>query len=192
MNDLPPNLSPYSLASQTIENHPFFFSGATPLSNFHQHKFTLDGIDYDNSEMYIQAMKARMFGDNHTLNRILSAKTTGEMKALGTKVKKFNPEVWAQFVTDIAINCLHAKFTQNKKKSPNNKLWGIGISMFDPMIMTKQSLWGENVQVKALMQVRKTIKEASSSQNTTSNISKQKSCSQVVNGQPNTPPYNSN
>ncbi len=115
LNDLPPNLSPDSLASKTIDNHTFFFSGATLLSNFHQSKFTIDGIDYDNSEMYIQAMKARMFGDNHTLNRILSAKSPGEMKALGTKVNKFNPEVWAKSVMDIAINCLHAKFTQNKK-----------------------------------------------------------------------------
>ncbi len=72
--------------------------------------------------------------------------------------------------------------------SPNNKLWGIGISIFDPMIMTKQSLWGENVQGKALMQVRKTIREASSSQNSTSHFSKKLSCSQVVSGQPNTPP----
>ncbi len=58
------------------------------------------------------------------------------------------------------------------KASPKVKLWGIGLSMFDPMIMTKQSLWGENVQGKALMQVWKTIREASISQNTTSHISK--------------------
>ncbi len=117
----------------------------------------------------------------------MSAKSAGEMKALGTKVNKFNPEVWAKSVMDIAINCLHAKFTQNNnmancllatgdnvlvEASPNDKLWGIGIYMFDPMIITKQSLWGENVQGKALMQVRKTIREASSSQNTTSHVSK--------------------
>ncbi len=137
--------------------------------------------NYDNSEMYIQAMKARMSGDNHTLNRISSAKSPGEMKALGTKVNKFNPEVWAKSLMDIAIYYLHAKFTQNKimancllatcdnvlvEESPNDKLWGIGLSMFDPMT------WAEIVQGKALMQVWKTIREASSYQNTTYHISK--------------------
>ncbi len=30
--------------------------------------------------------------------------------------------------------------------SPNDKLWGIGLFMFDPMIMNKQSFWGKNIQ----------------------------------------------
>ncbi len=98
----------------------------------------------------------------------------GEMRALGSKVKNFNSETWAKSVKRIAECCHHAKFTQNPKMAdsllatgknvlikaaPNDKLWGIGLSMFDPMIMNKQSL----------MNIRSQIKETSISSSSSKN-----------------------
>ncbi len=55
--------------------------------------------------------------------------------------------------------------------SPSDNLWGIGVSMFDPMIMNKMAQWGDNIQGKALMEIRKSIRESS---RTTQNIVKPK------------------
>ncbi len=83
-----------------------------------------------------------------------------------------------------AIKCLQAKFTQNPsmtrcllatgktqllEASPSDILWGIGVLMFDAMIMNKMAQWGDNIQVKALMEIRKSIRVSSS---TTQNMSK--------------------
>ncbi len=77
---------------------------------------------------------------------------------------------------NIAITCHQAKFTQNAaiascllatgdtilvEASPNDKLWGIGFSMFDSNILSKKPQWGENIQGKSLMNVRKSIRDNS-------------------------------
>ncbi len=106
----------------------------------------------------------------------MASNSPGEMRALGSNVKNFNSETWAKSVKGIAACCLHVKFTQNPKMAdsllatgknvlieaaPNDKLWGIGLSMFDPMIMNKQLLWGKNIQGQSLMNIHSQIKETS-------------------------------
>ncbi len=101
--------------------------------------------------MFIQATKASMLRDDTTLKKIMSSKCTGEMKVLGAKVNNFNEVVWENSVTNVANKMHHAKFEQNPcladyllatgynelvEASPIDSLWGIGISMFDPMILT--------------------------------------------------------
>ncbi len=63
--------------------------------------------------MYIQATKARIFGNDSSLKRILSAKSPGEMKFLGSKIRNFNQETWAKAAMNIAITCHQAKFAQH-------------------------------------------------------------------------------
>ncbi len=108
-----------------------------------------------------------MFGDDPTLKQIMSSKSPGEMKALGEKVNNFNKVVWENSVTNVANKMHHTKFGQNPhladyllatgdnellEASPNkDSLWGIGILMFDPMILTKQSQLGNNIQGLSLM-----------------------------------------
>ncbi len=83
LSDLPPELSPENFALKTIISHTFFFSEATPLSNFHPSNFAIDGFTYKNGEMSIQATKARLFKDDYSLKRIMAAQSPGEAKALG-------------------------------------------------------------------------------------------------------------
>ncbi len=131
--------------------------------------------------MIIQASKAKLFKDEQTLKKIMSSKSPGEMKALGTKVHNFNQDIWVKSAMQIAIQCHNAKFAQNPclsnfllatgnntiiKASPRDNLWGIGLSRYDPMIMTKQFQWGKNIQGKSLMNVLNSIREASSNQTT--------------------------
>ncbi len=108
--------------------------------------------------MLIQATKARLFKDDHSLNRILTAQSPGEAKAIGAKVNNFIQDTWAKYAMETAIKCHLAKFTQipamascllatgeNQllEASPSDNLWGIGVLMFDPMIMNKMAHSGE-------------------------------------------------
>ncbi len=111
LHELPTDLSPEKLATKTIDKHTFFFSAATPLSNFHTITFEIDGIVYNFGEMYIQASKAKLFRDDVTLKKIMNSKTPGEMKVLGTRISNFNADCWAQAAPKIANKCYHAKFS---------------------------------------------------------------------------------
>ncbi len=81
----------------------------------------------------------------------------GQMKVIGRGIQNYNADIWAP---EIAAKYQHAKFTQNKEfqdyllathdkelieASPNDHLWGFGISMYDPLIMTKKSKWGKQI-----------------------------------------------
>ncbi len=76
LHELPTDLSPEKLATKTNDKYTFFFSLATPLSNFHPSTFEIDGIIYNFGEIYIQASKARLFGDVITLKNNHEFKTS--------------------------------------------------------------------------------------------------------------------
>ncbi len=99
-----------------------------------------------------------MFGDDESLKKVMSSNSPGEIKALGSKINNFNAVIWTQSAPKIANECHHAKFNQNPALAdnllatgenklietfPNVSLLGIGVSMYDAMIMTKQSQWGK-------------------------------------------------
>ncbi len=63
LNQLPSNLHPRQLATKEIDNHLFFFSEASPLSNYHPSKFTIDGESFSCGEEFIQTQKANFFKD---------------------------------------------------------------------------------------------------------------------------------
>ena len=60
------------------------------LSQWQKCSFEIDGVSYSSAEQYMMAEKARTFGDDETLEKILSAKLPGKIKALGREVKGFD------------------------------------------------------------------------------------------------------
>ena len=87
----------------------------------------------------MMAEKARLFGDEQILSKILTANSPGLAKALGRQVKGFIPDIWDAHCFNIVINGNFAKFSQNPKltdfilstkqrilveASPVDKIWG--------------------------------------------------------------------
>ena len=52
------------------------------LSQWQKCSFVVDGVIYSSAEQYMMAEKARTFGDDETLEKILSAKLPMKIKAL--------------------------------------------------------------------------------------------------------------
>ena len=66
LNQLPDELNIFKVTSKEDQDTIGFFGEINPLSNFHLAPFRLEGIDYISSEQFIQASKAKYFGDYET------------------------------------------------------------------------------------------------------------------------------
>lgn len=140
------------------------------LSNFYYSPFEEDGIKFETSEHYIMYKKAMLMGDMQTALYILGAREPKEAKALGRCVTPWNQGLWNDRMYGILLDALRLKFTQNKaimyallttrgqdlvEASPDDSIWGIGISVEDA---EAGAPWqGENVLGRGLMQIREEI-----------------------------------
>jgi len=136
--------------------------------------FVINGIRYPFAETWMTAEKARLFGDDKTLAKILRAKHPKGVKELGREVTPFSPAAWDRVSGRVVYDGNLAKFGQNAglkkllmatgnktivEASPDDTLWGIGMYASDPRA-TQPSKWlGENKLGKALMKVRKALKD---------------------------------
>lgn len=125
----------------TRERFTFFWSG--PFSQWYVSPFNLDGQYYNTAEQYMMAEKARMFGDDENLARILDARDPRDQKAFGRRVRGFEKERWDAEARNIVYRGSRAKFTTHRdllrellatdgttlvEASPLDTIWGIGLA----------------------------------------------------------------
>ena len=149
-------------------NNLFLFYGGE-FSNFYNSKFTLDNIEFDNSEQYFMHQKALFFNDNEIASKILKATTPAKCKYLGREIKNFSDSKWATVRYDMMLTGCRAKFTQNNRlknilintdnliiveASPTDKIWGVGLAIDDKDILHIERWKGQNLLGKVLMNLR--------------------------------------
>jgi hypothetical protein len=120
------------------------------------------------------AEKARLFGDEEMREEIMNTSDPKLMKALGRKVRNFDPEVWDKVKYSIVLNGNYYKFTQNKEMmdfllstgdkilveaSPMDAIWGIGFGKENEKAYNIASWRGQNLLGFALMEVRDEIRK---------------------------------
>jgi ribA/ribD-fused uncharacterized protein len=170
MHNLPFSLRPENVTEKVIDNHIFFFTGASRLSNFHPAPFTVDDTRFINSEQYIQAKKSSLFKSPEVTAKIMASSNPGEMKRLTKNLPNFCQKTWEENAQEIAHTAILHKFQQNKnllqylistgdkvlvEASPYDKWWGIGLDKDEKNILGKKMSWGKNVQGSILMRVRR-------------------------------------
>ena len=126
-------------------------------------------MSYCSAEQFMMAEKARTFGDDETLEKILSARLPRRIKGLGREVKGFNGKKWDSVKFEIVVRGNMAKFSQNRallsfllgtgdamlvEASPYDCIWGVGLKESDRDILDPDKWKGENLLGKALMEVR--------------------------------------
>lgn len=177
------NYSKKQLIQENGTNKYLFFWGHRPSKNgsvtascfsqWWEQSFTVDKIDYASAEHWMMAEKAKLFGDADTKELILKAKSPGEAKKLGRKVKKFDPIKWDQEKYTIVINGNFHKFQQHPEMreflvntgkrvlveaSPVDPIWGIGLAADNEAAQHPIRWKGENLLGFALMEVRDKLK----------------------------------
>jgi len=136
--------------------------------------FKIDGVTYPTAEHYMMAGKARLCGDESSLEKILQTSDPQQAKRLGRKVLNFSEEIWLAHRFDLVVAGNLAKFQQHPKlgsflkatgnkvlveASPVDAIWGIGMAGDDPRA-TEPSQWkGLNLLGFALMEVRRRLIE---------------------------------
>lgn len=74
---------------------------------------TIDGRKFFCCEQYMMWSKAILFNDNIAAEKIMQAKTPGEIKKLGREVRNFDQEIWDKNKLNIVVKANYYKFTQN-------------------------------------------------------------------------------
>jgi len=141
---------------------------------FLQAPFTVDGIEYNCAERWMMAEKARLFGDDETLQKVLMEKSPKKQKALGKVVKNFNDTIWDEHKDSIVYTGSLHKFSQNQgilkillasgsrtlvEASPLDGVWGIKLDENDPRALDPNQWLGENRLGFALMKARDKLQE---------------------------------
>ena len=162
--------------TSTPPSFVFFWHEYTENGHFSQWypaPFTVEGIRYLHNEQYMMAKKALLFKDTRTYNKIMAEADPATCKALGKSAANFNQYLWDSAKEEIVYNANYAKFSQNPalkaallatgdsiiaEASPGDKVWGIGLKASDPDSQNPTKWKGQNLLGKALMRVRKELK----------------------------------
>lgn len=146
----------------------------TCMSQWWPVNFEEDGIVYKTAEHYMMAGKARVFGDQENLERIISKVSPKDVKDLGRQVRNFDAKVWDEAKYNIVKQGNFLKFSQNEQlkhfllqtgnkvlveASPRDVIWGIGLGAENPKSQHPDTWRGRNLLGFALMEVRDQLKQ---------------------------------
>ncbi|MCC9310872.1 NADAR family protein [Kitasatospora sp. RB6PN24] len=146
--------------------------GPGALSQWWPSAFEIDGVRYATAEHWMMASKARLFGDEALVPRILAARTPAEAKKLGRQVRGFTEERWAEARFELVTAGNVAKFGQDPalreyllttggrvlvEASPVDRVWGIGLAADDERAADPARWLGLNLLGFALMEARKRL-----------------------------------
>lgn len=166
---------------QTFTFRPFY--GHSPrvdgtlsdacFSQWWRSRFAVDGVTYATAEQYMMAAKARLFSDQHTLEKILAEEDPSKVKALGRMVQGFDEARWAAARFDAVTQGSIAKFSATPElkayllstgdsvlveAAPRDRIWGIGLGR-ENLLVSQPSKWrGKNLLGFALVRAREQLR----------------------------------
>jgi ribA/ribD-fused uncharacterized protein len=159
-----------------------YFWGHTPrpdgtltdavFSQWWRSGFEEDGQRYSSAEQFMMAGKARLFGDDATLAKILAAHEPAAVKRLGREVRGFDDAAWEQARFALVTRGNVAKFGADPalrtylratgdellvEASPSDVIWGIGLGRDDPRAADPRTWRGRNLLGFALVAAREAL-----------------------------------
>jgi ribA/ribD-fused uncharacterized protein len=144
------------------------------FSQFWPCRFCVADTAYSSAEQFMMAGKARLFGDDTSLARILAAATPPEAKRLGRGVQRFDEKRWAATRFDLVTLGNFSKFGQDPalrdyllsteddllvEASPDDRVWGIGLAASDAAAREPPQWRGLNLLGFALMRARAILRD---------------------------------
>lgn len=152
----------------------YVFFWGSEFSNWYDCFFRYRGLLFYNSEQAFMYEKAKFFHDDIIASQILACDNPSVCKSLGRKVRGFDTKKWLTAGYPFMVEINYAKYNQNLQlkelllstgdktiveASPYDNIWGIGIHWNDDNCLDESKWKGQNLLGKALMEVRKQLKE---------------------------------
>ncbi|MFI5936867.1 NADAR family protein [Actinoplanes sp. NPDC051494] len=143
--------------------------GAGCLSQWWPAAFTVDGVRFATAEHFMMWRKARLFGDEESARKIVTAGHPRQAKMLGRRVSGFDDQAWERERFGIVVDACVAKFGQHQdlrdfltgsgkrvlvEASPTDRIWGIGLAATDDRAGDPARWRGLNLLGFALMRAR--------------------------------------
>lgn len=153
-----------------MEQFTFFWNG--PFSQWYPSTFTMGANTFTRAEQAMMYGKAVLFRDIPVAIEIMNTDDPKVQKALGRKVKNFDPQIWDRYKRTIVYQANHAKFTQNPtllkalldtrgttlvEASPYDRVWGIGLAEHDPLALNRETWKGQNLLGEILTELREDL-----------------------------------
>ena len=147
LNQFPEELNVFKVTTRENAETIGYFGEINPLSNFYPATFTHDGVQYISSEQFIQANKAKYFGDREAYNQIMGCSTSLECKCMSRQIRNVDVNKWDMVAGDLCQPGIESKFLQNPPlmdtllwktgqktivECTSDRLWGTGIPLNDP------------------------------------------------------------
>lgn len=147
-----------------------FYNG--PFCQWYPSPMVIDQVQYSCAEQFMMARKAELFGDYEILEQIMETDDPAAQKALGKKVLGFDVDTWEAVARDIVMRGNFHKFMSSRRlydclmatkgtilveASPTDRIWGIGLSEFDPKAYDSSNWEGRNWLGQVLTDLRDTI-----------------------------------
>ncbi len=139
------------------------------LSQWYPAPFTVDGVRYATAEHWMMAAKARLFGDDEALEKIVASADPKRAKALGRTVRRYDGAAWEAARFDAVVQGSLHKFSSTDalrdfllgtgervlvEASPFDHIWGIGLSKAQAEAAGPARWRGRNLLGFALMAAR--------------------------------------
>lgn len=159
------------LAYKETDNYILFHGSF--LSQWYKREIVVDSIKYSCCEQLMMSEKARLFGDEDALKKIMQSDDPSVQKSFGRKVKNFNKKEWDTVARHIVFKANYAKFSQHEdlknklletgdkiivEASPYDTIWGIGLGCNDDRVLDPNQWRGTNWLGEEIMKVREFLK----------------------------------
>lgn len=163
------SLPPPRLIETPYETFHFFFGATHPCSNWYARDFVVRGITFAHNEQLMMYCKGRHFKDEAVSAKILETTDPMTCKKLGRAVKGFVEAEWLMHNRKYVLWGALEKFRQHAdltefllatqeativEASPYDRLYGIGVAMWDPRRLDRVNWTGLNLLGDILMDVR--------------------------------------
>lgn len=148
------------------DKYVFFCKGI--LGNWARTPMKYNGYDFFSSEQLFMYLKAKLFLDEDSAEKILKCKTSKEAKDLGRGVKNFKSDTWDLWKYQIMYKALSVKaeycqefkdlLIQYKDKyfvecNPHDTIWAIGLSEDNDQILDPKNWKGKNLLGEVLTEL---------------------------------------
>jgi ribA/ribD-fused uncharacterized protein len=172
-DQLPSELNPQNISTPTNGHITAFWGRNSPLSNHHPSYFVIDGEPYNSVEQFYMMRMAHFAGATEIAANIRKSTDPAKYKRLTKAIPEDVKDKWNKVATRHMAEGLSAKFQQNDdlkdflletkntelvEASPNDRFWGVGITITDPRIFNKEQWKGKNNLGNLLGQIRETLR----------------------------------
>lgn len=157
------------MIADTRETNTHIYFWNSVFSNFYIIEFEYEGHIFSCTEQAFMWEKARYFGDEEIANEILCTTVPIEAKRLGRMVKNFDEKEWSDVCFQIMYDVNLEKWKKMSElllstgskilveASPFDKIWGVGLSEYNDLILDENNWKGLNLLGKVLMRVREEL-----------------------------------